>query len=195
MDAQIYILVLLVIIVAIPIFIYLYYRREPKIDYSAIYGRDLPTDDPPAIVNAVCTGDPEVMGVPSLDGFRAMILDLIDRNYLFLKNRSDDGTNYSKCLLLEINPNKDISTLWKFEVQVLDFLKKYEYGGVISMDLVSEGMNHVDTGGCSQCTYKEWREKFDSNIYAYIDWKNEVKRTLLEDGNLRRHFIAGEVNI
>ena len=164
-DPQIYFLVaLLVIILATPIFIYLYYFREPKIDYNARYETDLPTDDPPAIVNAVCTGDPEVMGVPDLDGFRATILDLIDRNYLFLKNECVE-TNYLKCLKLEINPANDISTLWKFEVEVLEFLKKYEYNGIISMDLISESMNHADTGGCTQCTYKEWQDKFENNIF------------------------------
>ena len=74
MDIQIYILViLLIVIVGIPIFIYLYYFREPKISYSAQYEMDLPTDDPPAIVNAVCAGDPELMGIPNLNGFRATI--------------------------------------------------------------------------------------------------------------------------
>jgi uncharacterized membrane protein len=189
MDTQIYLLgALLIIIVAMPIFIYLYYFREPKIDYNAKYETDLPTDDPPAIVNAVCAGDPEKMGVPNLDGFRATILDLIDRNYLFLKNKSDDGTNYSKCLLLEINQGNDLSTLRKFEVQVLEFLRKCEDNGTISLDLVSEGMNHVETGGCSQCTYKEWRDKFDSNISAYKDWKCEVKSTLLEGNNFKDAF-------
>lgn len=190
-DAQIYFLgALLVIILATPIFIYLYYFREPKIDYNAQYETDLPTDDPPAIVNAVCAGDPEMMGVPNLDGFRATILDLIDRNYLFLKNESFDETNYSNCLLIEINPSNDLSTLWGFEVQVLEFLGKYEHNGIISMDLVSEGMKYVDNDGFSNYTYKEWRNEFESNICAYKDWKNEVKRTLLEGDNFKDAFYS-----
>lgn len=187
MDIQIYILViLLIVVVGIPIFIYLYYFREPKIGYNAQYEMDLPTDDPPAIVNAVCAGDPELMGIPNLNGFRATILDLIDRNYLLLKNRSEN--DYLKCLLLEINPNSDLSTLWKFEVQVLDFLKKHEEDGLISMDIISESMKHIDDGECAQCTYKEWKDMFESNIHAYTDWRNEVKRTLIEGGNFEDAF-------
>ena len=188
-DAQIYFSwALLIIIVVMPIFIYLYYLRKPKIGYNALYERDLPTDDPPAIVNAVCAGDPEVMGVPDLDGFRATILDLIDRNYLFLKNECVGEISHPKCLQLEINQDKNLSILWKFELQVLEFLKKYEYNGIISMDIISESMNHMNNGECSQCTYEEWRDKFESNIYAYIDWKNEVKRTLREGDNFKDAF-------
>jgi Predicted membrane protein len=186
-DLQIYILgALLIVVLAMPVFIYLYYFREPKIDYNVRYETDLPTDDPPAIVNAVCAGDPEKMGIPNLNGFRATILDLIDRNYLLLKNRPEN--NYSKCLLLEINPNSDISTLWKFEIQVLDFLRRHEEDGLISMDIISESMKHIDNGECAQCTYNEWKDMFESNIHSYIDWKNEVKRTLIEGGNFEDAF-------
>ena len=38
----------------IPFIIYFRYGREPKIEYQAEYERDIPTDDPPAIVNAIC---------------------------------------------------------------------------------------------------------------------------------------------
>ena len=38
----------------IPVIIYFRYGREPKIDYQAEYERDIPTDDPPALVNAIC---------------------------------------------------------------------------------------------------------------------------------------------
>lgn len=124
-DNQIYFSgFLITLILVIPILIYLYYIKEPKINYNAKYEIDLPTDDPPAIVNAVCAGDPKMMGVPNSDGFRATILDLIDKNYIFLKNKSTGERNHQKHLLLEINPDKDISSLWKFEVQVLDFIKK-----------------------------------------------------------------------
>ena len=51
-DTELYFIgVLMVLISSIPLFIYLIYGREPKIDYNAKYETDLPTDDPPAIVN------------------------------------------------------------------------------------------------------------------------------------------------
>ncbi len=50
-----YILGLLILLGSFsPSYIYLKYGREPKINYKTKYKMDLPTDDPPAIVNAVC---------------------------------------------------------------------------------------------------------------------------------------------
>jgi uncharacterized membrane protein len=71
----------------IPVIIYYKYGREPKIDYRAEYERDIPTDDPPAVVNAICgSGFGKRIGVPDMDGFRATIMDLINRKYLLIKN-------------------------------------------------------------------------------------------------------------
>ena len=187
-DTQIYLVwVLLLLILAMPIFIYFYYIRKPKIDYIAEYETDLPTDDPPAIVNAVCAGDRETIGVPNLDGFRATILDLIDRNYIFLKSESSEAN--LKNLSLKINPNNDLSELWEFEKQVLEFLKKHEHNGFIPLDLITESMEYVDKGAYSNYTSK-WPSMFEGNIDAYIDWKNEVKRTLLEGNNFNDAFIS-----
>ncbi|HML04415.1 MAG TPA: DUF2207 domain-containing protein, partial [Methanobacterium sp.] len=157
----------------IPLFIYLIYGREPKIDYNAKYETDLPTDDPPAIVNAVCTG--VLVGVPDLDGFRATILDLIDRNYILL-NDAPYGEDYdtSGSLFLEINPDYDSDTLWEFEVQVLNFLQEYEQDGIISMDMISESLGYLDSSESFKSTYKNWR--------------NEVKKTLLAGDSFKESF-------
>ncbi|MBI5679438.1 MAG: DUF2207 domain-containing protein [Methanobacterium sp.] len=158
-----------------PLFIYLKYGREPKIDYNAKYEMDLPTDDPPAIVNAVRAGDLR-FGFPNSDGFRATILDLIDRKYLFLKNWHSNKVCYSDSILLEINPDYDPDTLWEFEVQVLNFLKEYEEDGIISMDLISESLKHIDNLGPFRYKYEAWRE--------------EVKDTLLEGNNFKEAFYS-----
>ena len=173
-----YILAILLLLLSfIPLIIYLRYGREPKIDYSAKYEADLPTDDPPAIVNAVCAGDPKKIGVPNLNGFRATIMDLIDRNYLLL-NDTPYGEDYdaSGSLFLEINPNYDPNTLWEFEIQVLNFLKEYEQDGIISMDLISDSLAYVNSSRFFKSTYRNWR--------------NEVKKTLLAGDSFNNSFYS-----
>lgn len=188
-DVQIYFLgLLLMIILVIPIFIHLYYVRKPKIDYNAKYETDLPTDDPPAIVNAICAGDPEIMGVPNLDGFRATILDLIDRNYIFLNESGEN--NHSKKLFLEINPDYDISSLWGFEIGVLEFLKEHEDNGSISMNLISNSLDYYDSSDLSSYTYDEWHKAFESKINAYKKWEIEVEKTLIDENNFKDAFIS-----
>lgn len=160
-----------------PLFIYSRYGREPKINYDAKYEMDLPTDDPPAIVNAVCAGDPKRIGVPNLDGFRATIMDLIDRNYLLL-NDMPYGEDYdtSGSLFLEINPDYNSDNLWEFEVQVLNFLKEYEQDGIISMDLISDSLGYVNSSRFFKATYRNWRK--------------EVKKTLLAEDSFKESFYS-----
>ena len=177
-DANNYFIsVLMILISFMPIFIYLMYGREPKIDYSTKYEMDLPTDDPPAIVNAVCAGDPKKIGVPNLNGFRATIMDLIDRNYLIL-NDMPYGEDYdaSGSLFLEINPDYDPDTLWEFEIRVLNFLKEYEQDGIISMDLISDSLAYVNSSRFFKSTYRTWR--------------NEVKRTLMAGDSFKNSFYS-----
>lgn len=77
----------------IPFLIYYRFVREPKIDYRAEYERDIPTDDPSAVVNAICgPGFSKKIGEPDMDGFKATIMDLIDGKYL-LFNKQDHHVN------------------------------------------------------------------------------------------------------
>lgn len=162
----------------IPLIIYLIHGREPEIDYSAKYEHDLPTEDPPAIVNAICgSSGYKKIGIPDMDGFNATIMDLIDRNYLILKDLQFAGDDLSShgSVFLKINTDKDFSSLWEFERVILDFLVEYEEEGIISMDLISESMPYIESAEFFRETYEKW---------AY-----EVKQTLINDGNLKETFL------
>ena len=90
-KSNLYIVLAIIMFLAlfIPGIIYLRYGREPKIDYKAEYERDIPTDDPPAIVNAICgPGFSKKVGVPDMDGFKATIMDLINRKYLIIREHT-----------------------------------------------------------------------------------------------------------
>ena len=166
------IVILLILAPLTPLFIYLKYGREPKIEYNAEYETELPTDDPPAIVNAICAGNPKKIGVANLDGFRATILDLIDRNYLLINNRDA----YSDSLLLEINPVYNLDSLWEFEETAITFLREYEQNGVISMDLISKSLNYDEDAAFFKVFYKKWRE--------------EILDCLLEENNFEEAFYS-----
>lgn len=144
-----------------PFFIYLRYGRKQKIDYNAEYEMDLPTDDPPAIVNAICTGDPRD-GLPDMRGFDATILDLIDRNYLFLKNKDHNESSHLEFLLLEINPKNNSSTLWDFELEILNAIEKYGENGIISINILY-------------------------NV-TYLTWRGLVKDALMDGNNFSGAF-------
>jgi len=131
----------------LPIIIYLLYGREPKIDYRADYEKDLPTDDPPAIVNAICSGGSKKVGLPDIGGFKATIMDLIDKKYLIFQDVPADVENLRSddSIFLAINPDKDTTSLWEFETTILDFLGEYEQEfGIISTDLISKSLSYYN---------------------------------------------------
>lgn len=194
---------LMIFISFIPVFIYLKYGREPKIDYDANYERELPFDDPPAIVNAICNSSLENVGEPNLNGYIATILDLIDRKYLIL-NSENNGKKESN--LISIDYDKDFDDLWDFEKEIINFLSEYETNGVIDMRYLSL----PSQVNAFQDLNKNWEEKYSSReemVYDYLNevdrqrpydkiafqdfyknWKENIKYSLWNDGNLKEFF-------
>jgi uncharacterized membrane protein len=165
----------------IPIIIWFFFGKELRIDYKAEYERDTPTDDPPAIVNAICgPGFSKNIGEPDMDGFKATIMDLINRKYLLIIDKADteeeDTEDYSKVSLiyLKVNPDKNDSNLKIFENDVINFLKKFDYHGFISLDMICEDLTKENTA-------KLFRE-------SYHHWKNDIQNKVLTDDVLKKIF-------
>jgi uncharacterized membrane protein len=170
-KSNLYILLAIIMFLAlfIPGIIYWRYGREPKIDYKAEYERDIPTDDPPAIVNAICgPGFSKKVGVPDMDGFKATIMDLINRKYLLLeKTPSEKGGNgLSGSMFLKINPEKDLSTLKEFETDIVGFLRQFEEDGIISLDDISDELSQRETAKYFRDTYNNWIEHIKSKFLS-----------------------------
>ncbi|WP_048190253.1 DUF2207 domain-containing protein [Methanobacterium sp. SMA-27] len=169
--------VLMFLALFIPFFIYLRFGREPKIDYRAEYERDIPTDDPPAIVNAICgPGFSKKVGVPDMDGFKATIMDLINRKYFILQNHPSDKDGYGAdgSMFLKVNPEQDSSKLKRFELNVMNFLTQFEEDGVISMDAISDDLSNRESA-------KSFRE-------TYMGWVDNIKNQFLNDSELNNFF-------
>ncbi|ODS40858.1 MAG: hypothetical protein A7315_07380 [Candidatus Altiarchaeales archaeon WOR_SM1_79] len=79
----------------IPSLIYYRYGREPRIDYEGIYERELPYNDPPAVVNAIVRGR---VGKPTMNAFTSTIMDLARRGYL---NISTEKINVKELLIFD----------------------------------------------------------------------------------------------
>jgi uncharacterized membrane protein len=169
--------VLMLLACFIPFLIYYRFGREPKIEYRAEYERDIPTDDPPAIVNAICgPGFSKRIGEPDMDGFKATIMDLINRKYLLFdkgKNEVED-VGLSEEITFKINPEMDTDKLKDFERDVIYFLKGYEENGIISLDYISDDLKN-------RASAKSFRETYNS-------WKDNIKDHYLNDEVLKKIF-------
>ena len=69
---------------------------------TRIYEREPPTDSRPAVVNAIMRGK---MGIPTMDGFTATIMDLVNLGYISLRTIKSEE---SKALGLFKSESEDI---------------------------------------------------------------------------------------
>ncbi|MGC9517974.1 MAG: DUF2207 domain-containing protein [Methanomicrobiales archaeon] len=169
--------IILLLGIIVPIVIYYKYGREPKIDYQAEYERDLPTNDPPAVVNAISgKGFSKKVGVPDMDGFRATIMDLINRKYLLIKDiPSDIKEDKNTSISLKINENKDFSMLKHFESDVISFLRYFEEDGVVDLDKLKADL--------------KIRSNAESFRDSYNTWKDDLKNEFLDDEIMKKIFV------
>ena len=178
----------------IPFLIYFRYGREPKIEYQAEYERDIPTDDPPAIVNAICgPGFSKKIGEPDMDGFKATIMDLIDRKYLTMENEptSEDidkeGYGLAGSMYLKYNSNKDTSELKSFEKSIINFLSQFEEDGLISLDTMSDNLSEPETAKSFRETYNSWRDGIKSSFLN----KSELNKFFNKKGDSYMKIFGG----
>jgi uncharacterized membrane protein len=169
--------IIMLLICLIPVLIYIIFGREPKIDYKAEYERDIPTKDPPAMVNAISgPGFSKKVGEPDLDGYKATIMDLVDRKFLIMKAKEPkkEGYGVSGSIYFKISSEKDFSSLKEFELDVIEFLKKFRRGSLISLDAMSDDLSDRGTAKSFLNTFK--------------NWKKDIKNELLSDSELKKIF-------
>ena len=149
------------------IFTYLRYGREPKVMYDGIYERDLPTDDPPEVVNALVDNKKDI-GTPNIRGFEATIMNLIDKKAfkLFSEANADIDTNE---LILTFNHDMK-GELTESEKIVFDTLEYYSYDNALNLTRLNSQFS-------SETNAKHFMERVES-------WENSVKDQI----NLKEYF-------
>ena len=184
--------VLMLLSIFIPIILYFKYGREPKINYMAEYERDLPTDDPPAVVNAISgKGFAKRIGEPDMDGFRATMMDLINRKYILIQDipsqieKDKEGKESAKLssvkemkdrsVSLKINDKMNFSELNNFETDVIIFLRKFSENGVVNLETLKQDLKD--------------RNKALSFRNSYNNWKDDLKNQFLDDKTMEKIFI------
>lgn len=156
--------VLMILSIVIPVIIYFKYGREPKSSYQGEYERELPINDPPAVVNAISgKGFGKTVGTPNMDGFQATIMDLINRGYLGVS--TEDNGNKKK-VFLEIK-DKSRNDLYSFEKHVINFLKKNAVDNVVNLDQLKKDLKN--------------KNKAKSFKHSYDAWEGDLKRFFLNE--------------
>ncbi|MBM4240287.1 MAG: DUF2207 domain-containing protein [Euryarchaeota archaeon] len=150
--------ILILLSIAYPLFVYYRLLGSPKITYDAGNEGEIPKDDPPALINALFgPGFSKQIGEPDINGFIATILDLVDRDYLTLfGHHLNDMEKKPKCFIsLKINRRKKSSGLKRFELDVLEFLKKFERNNIVPLTKLKEKIE--DNPNLLRKTFHNWR--------------------------------------
>ncbi|RAP52310.1 MAG: hypothetical protein BZ138_03285 [Methanosphaera sp. rholeuAM270] len=146
----------------LPLAIYGLFGREPKISYDAEYEYDLPTDSTPIEVNYIVVGN---AGDLDNNSIYATILDLINRKYFEVMASTDDDTILRQT-------NQDTSTLKSFEKSLINYLKKFELNGDISLKSIADTGNPQDfTNFKDSWTASASKEVPNSLLKRYFDDK------------------------
>lgn len=132
---------------------YIIYRSLGfKIINRGNFDGNLPENDLPAIVNAICgPGISRNIGDPGVDGFLATMMDLIRRRYI-LVNKSIKGSD--DVIKLKINDRKRSTHLKSFEKRVIDFLVGFGKKNTIYLHELNENLEKTHF----QKRYFEWRK-------------------------------------
>ena len=149
----------------VAIFIYFKFGREPKVDYDGIYEREPPTNDPPAMVNALIDNSGEI-GTPNMKGFEATILNLINKKVIELETRSDPNTNLKELYLkLHRDRTQDLAI---HENTVIDILEMFsDSHDIVNLSSLNDDLSYESNAKLFMEEYKEWQqdvkhEYFDS---------------------------------
>ncbi len=153
------------------IFTYFKYGREPKVDYDALYERELPSNDSPEMINALIDNKDDI-GTPNMKGFQSSILNLIDKNILGLETRESNKSD-SKDLLLDFR-NVDTADLTLSEKSLINTLYPFAENEILNLSSLEGKLSSEDNA-------KSFLEDFN-------DWKEHVKD---ETSDLTNQYFDG----
>ena len=117
------------------------------------------------MANAICgPGFSKKIGEPDMDGFKATIMDLIDRKYLKMEKEPDWKKNkwikkdmVCRFNVSRYNSRKDSSELKSYEKSVINFLGSW-MRMVNILDAMSDNLSVPESAKSLRESYDSWRE-------------------------------------
>ena len=137
------------------IFTYLKYGREPKVDYDGIYERELPSNDSPEIINALIDNKDSI-GKPNMKGFRASIMNLIDRGALRMETQENMDSE-KKILLIDFS-NVDNADLSLSEKSLVNALYPFAENEILNLSSLNDKLSSQRNAKSFQEDYNAWAD-------------------------------------
>src|SRR5690606_5618408 len=96
--------------------------------------------------------------------------------FLIMKTKPPEKEGYgiASSIYFKINPKQDLSRLKVFELDVINFLKRFRRGDMISLDAMSDDLSDRGTA--------------KSFLNTFGKWKSDIKDEVLTDDDLNKIF-------
>ena len=143
------------------IFTYLKHGREPEVMYEGIYERELPSDDPPEVINALVENKKDI-GKPNMKGFEASIMNLIDRKILKIYSEENVDADTTD-LILTFNHDKE-DELSKSERILFNTLSNFAQDNVLNLSQLNDKFNSETQAKWFLNHVESWEESVKSEI-------------------------------
>ncbi len=171
--------ILMLLSLIIPFRIYLKYGREPKTTYQGEYESEPPTNDPPAMVNAISgKGYRKDVGKPAMEGFQATIMDLINRGYLGIESVAE-GKKSKKSVIIKFTSTTHTSELDSHEIDAIFLLKSFSEGGVLNLNKMNKMLKDKDKALTLKTSYETWQFGFSQQYLS----ESTIKEYFISAGN------------
>ncbi len=143
------------------VFTYLKYGREPKVMYDGIYERELPTDDPPEVINAFIQNKGNI-GKPNIKGFESSIMNIIDKKAF--KIFADDGSeNDLNDLLLTFN-HQEYDKLSSSEKIVFKTLEHFAKDNVLNLSKLNSRFSSESNAEWFLKQIEKWEDDVQNKL-------------------------------
>jgi uncharacterized membrane protein len=163
----------------IPFWIYFKYGREPKTTYQGEYESEPPTNDPPAMVNAISgKGYRKDVGKPDMEGYQSTIMDLINRGYLGIESVAD-GKKNKKSVIIKFTSQTHSNELDSHEIDAIILLKSFSVGGVLNLNNMKKKLKDKDKALTFKTTYETWQYGFSKQYLS----ESTLKEYFISEGN------------
>ena len=146
---------------------YLRHGREPKVDYDGIYERELPTNDPPEVINALIENKKDI-GKPDMKGFEASIMNLIDKKAFKIFTQTNEYIETNELILTF---NHEITGLSESEQIVFDTLENFATDNALNLSNLNSMLSDETEARWFISQTELWEEsvKSEINLGEYFD--------------------------
>jgi uncharacterized membrane protein len=195
MNAILYVLFILLIIFVIYV-VYIKYLKTSSNNSKFIFTPKKMFNYSPGLLNTYLSEKSDLKSFSGdEDGFKATLLDLINKYYIIFLNTNDPNLNkknkHNQGLFVKINENKSINKLKPYEMDVINFLKPYNKKGAISLYFIKEDLKNLKPSKKFESRYNSWKKHL-KNEYSTIKFFRGNSTEFMNELDEFKSYVSGQ---